>query len=123
MSTIPAQIWKSSSFTVERTADEDGTTFFRFSGRFTMRDMYSSLSPDAFRSILEPAPGSEPSAAHIFDLTGVPYMDSHGLGVIVRHYVRCERDGIRLSITGASPRVQELFRLTRMDHVLPIANR
>jgi anti-anti-sigma factor len=83
--------------------------------------MYSTMSPDAFRDIFESVPGVEQPAVHIFDLTEVPYMDSLGLGMLTRHYVRCQSKGIRLSITGMSPRVQELLRLTKMDTVLPIA--
>jgi anti-anti-sigma factor len=48
-------------------------------------------------------------------------MDSTGLGMLASHYVRCQSKGIRLSITGVNPRVHELFRLTGMSTVLPIA--
>jgi anti-anti-sigma factor len=41
--------------------------------------------------------------------------------MLASHYVRCQSKGIRLSITGVNPRVQELFRLTGMSTVLPIA--
>jgi anti-anti-sigma factor len=96
---------------------------FRFCGPFTARDMYSSLSPDAFRNIFEAVPGAPQPASHIFDLTEVPYMDSTGLGMIVTHFVRCRNKGIRLTITGLSQRVQELLRLTKMEDVLPIAKK
>lgn len=121
MPTVATQIWKGSRFTVERAESETHGTVFRFSGPFTARDMYSSMSPDAFRDIFESVPGDERPPVHIFDLTEVPYMDSMGLGMLVSHYVRCQNKGIRLSITGMSPRVQELFRITRMENVLPIA--
>lgn len=121
MSNIPAQIWKSSKFTIERATTGTQGTVLRLSGPFTARDMYSTMSPDAFRDIFEPVPGDEQPAVYIFDLTEVPYMDSHGLGMLVRHYVRCQSRGIRMSITGVSPRVQELFRITKMESVLPIA--
>jgi anti-anti-sigma regulatory factor len=35
--------------------------------------------------------------------------------------VRCRSKGIALCVTGISPRVQELFRMTKMEKVLPIA--
>jgi anti-anti-sigma factor len=84
--------------------------------------MYSSLSPDAFRNIFESTPGDEPPAGHTFDLNGVPYMDSTGLGMLASHFARCQSKGIRLSITGVSPHVQELFKLTGMQKVLPIGS-
>jgi anti-anti-sigma factor len=83
--------------------------------------MYNSLSPDAFRNIFESAADDESPPAHTFDLKGVPYMDSTGLGMLAGHFARCQNKGIRLSITGVNPRVQELFRLTGMGKVLPIA--
>ena len=121
MPTIETQIWKSARLTIERAEGETHATVFRLSGPFTARDMYNSLSPDAFRNIFESVPGDEQLAAHIFDLTEVPYMDSMGLGMLASHYVRCQSKGIRLSITGVSPRVQELLRITRMENVLPTA--
>jgi anti-anti-sigma factor len=120
MPTIEPQIWKSARLTIERDTSETPNTVFRFSGPLTARDMYSSLSPDAFRNIFEPAPDDELPSAHIFDLTGVPYMDSTGLGMLASHYTRCQSKGIRLSITGVDPRVEELFRLTGLQKVLPI---
>jgi anti-anti-sigma factor len=119
---IHAQIWRGASLTIDRTESETNGTVFRFSGPFTAHGMYASLSPDAFRNLFESSPRDGHPPVHIFDLTEVPYMDSLGLGVLASHYVRCQSKGIRLSITGASPRVQELLRLTKMDTVLPIAS-
>lgn len=121
MSNIPVQVWSSSRFTIERTATETQGTIFRFSGPFTALDMYSTMSPDSVRHILESAPDDEQRAIYTFDLTEVPYMDSRGLGLLVRYHLLCESKGIRLSITGLSPRVRELFRITNMENVLPIA--
>jgi anti-anti-sigma factor len=120
MASIETQIWKSARLTIERGESETHGTVFRLSGPFTGRDMYNSLSPDAFRNIFESAPDGAQAPAHVFDLTEVPYMDSTGLGMLVSHYVRCQSKGIRLSITGVNARVQELFRLTGMTTVLPI---
>ena len=121
MPTFETQIWKSARLTIERGKSETLGTIFRFFGPFTGRDMYNSLSPDAFRNIFESAADHEQPTAHVFDLTEVPYMDSTGLGMLASHYVRCQSKGIRLSITGVNPRVQELFKLTGMSTVLPIA--
>ncbi len=122
MATPEAQIWKSARLTIERGDSEEQGTVFRFSGPFTGRDMYNSLSPDEFRNIFESAPGKDQASTHVFDLREVPYMDSTGLGMLVSHYVRCQSKGIRLSIVGVNPRVQELFKLTGTASVLPIAS-
>ncbi len=117
---METQIWKSARLTIERGESETLGMVFRLTGPFTGRDMYNSLSPDAFRNIFEPAQGDAQAAAHVFDLKEVPYMDSTGLGMLVSHYVRCQSKGIRLSITGVNPRIRELFRLTGMTTVLPV---
>jgi anti-anti-sigma factor len=119
MASMETQIWKSARLTIERGESETDGTVFRLSGPFTGRDMYNSLSPDAFRNIFESPDGAQ-ATAHVFDLTEVPYMDSTGLGMLVSHYVRCQSKGVRLSITGVNARVQELFRLTGMTTVLPV---
>jgi anti-anti-sigma factor len=47
-------------------------------------------------------------------------MDSAGLGMVVRHFARCRSNGVRFVAAGATPRVLELFNLTKVDTVLPL---
>jgi anti-anti-sigma factor len=93
---------------------------FRLCGPFTARDMYGSLTPIDLQNLLDfqSTPSEELPALNILDLTEVPYMDSTGLGMIVKHYVRCQGKGVRMVAAGASERVLELFRLTKMDGVI-----
>jgi anti-anti-sigma factor len=120
-----AQVWKSSKFTIERSPGKTpGTVIFRLSGPFTARDMHGALSPDALRNTFEAEEVDDPHALpihplHIFDLTEVPYMDSAGLGLIVSHYVRCQDRGVRLVVAGVSPRVVQLFEMTKVDGFFP----
>jgi anti-anti-sigma factor len=110
--------------TFEREVDEGpGTVVFRFSGPFTARTVFECQSPDAVSKMFDlqlMLPSGEPPAANIFDLTDVPYMDSSGLGMVVRHYVRCQDKGVRFVAAGVNPRVLELFKLTNVDAVIPI---
>ena len=48
-------------------------------------------------------------------------MDSAGLGRIVRHYVQCRGKGVRVIIAGACPRVLEVFKMTKVDSIIPLA--
>ena len=116
-----AQIWKSSPFSIERKEGKaPGTVIFRLCGPFTARDMYGSLTPLDLQNMLDfqSTPSEELPALNILDLTEVPYMDSTGLGMIVKHYVRCQGKGIRVIAAGANGRILELFRLTKMDGVI-----
>ena len=121
MSNIPIPISTGSRFAIERDTSAAEAMVFRFSGPFTEQNGHATMSPDIFRDILESVPGNNLPAVHILDLTEVPYMESRNLGMLVRYHARCEIRGIRLSIIGMSPRVQELFRITKMESVLPIA--
>ena len=122
MSTAPAQVWKGTSFHIERTqGNAPGSLVFRFSGPITARDMYAALSPAALKSLFEAEPTpQQPSQINIFDLTDVPYMDSCGLGLIVGHFVRCQNKGVLFVAAGVSPRVLQLFQMTKVDHLFPM---
>jgi anti-anti-sigma factor len=110
--------------TLEREAGKaPGTVVFHFSGPFTARSVFAQQSPDVvdhmfdFQSML---PGGEAPRVNIFNLTGVPYMDSAGLGMVIRHYARCHDKGVRFIAAGVTPRVLDLFRLTKVDTIIPM---
>jgi anti-anti-sigma factor len=117
-------VWKHTAFNIERKQGKaPSTVIFSLTGPFTARDMYGSLTPAELQNMLDfkSTPGEEPPLVNIIDLTNVPYVDSAGLGVIVTQYVRCQNRGIRMVVTNVSPRVHELFRMTRVDGILPVA--
>ncbi len=110
--------------TFEREVDEaPGTVVFHFSGPFTARTVFECQSAEAVSKMFDlqlMLPSGEPPMVNIFDLTDVPYMDSSGLGMVIRHYVRCQDKGVRFIATGVNPRVLELFKLTHVDSVIPL---
>ncbi|HUX44261.1 MAG TPA: STAS domain-containing protein [Terracidiphilus sp.] len=118
---IQAQIWKGSSFTIERKKGKaPGVVIFRLSGPFTARDMYGTLTPEALRNLFESSSDEAPTA-RIFDLSEVPYMDSAGLGMMVSEHVRCQGKGLRMVAAGVTPRVLQLFKMTKVDTFLSMA--
>lgn len=64
---------------------------------------------------------ADPPPCLILDLTGVPYIDSSGMGAIINYYVSCQRHGRKFIVAGVNPRVMELFRLTKVDGLLTLA--
>ena len=56
----------------------------------------------------------------ILEMSGVPYIDSAGLGTILMHYVSAEKNGRRLVLAGVSDRVKSLIQMTKVDSVLSI---
>ena len=51
----------------------------------------------------------------ILDLSGVPYVDSSGLGSLVSAYTSCQKAGRRVALTGVNPRVQKVFEITKVE--------
>jgi anti-sigma B factor antagonist len=48
-------------------------------------------------------------------------MDSAGMGVVVNYHVHCQNQGGRLIAVGVSPRIMELFKITKVDSVIRMA--
>jgi anti-anti-sigma factor len=57
----------------------------------------------------------ENAATMILDLSHVPYMDSVGLGSLVGTYVSCQKSGRRIALSGVTPRVWQLFQITKLE--------
>jgi anti-anti-sigma factor len=56
----------------------------------------------------------------IIDFSGVPYIDSAGLGVVLSHWAHTKRIGAKFAVAGMSDRVRVLLEMTRVDTLLPI---
>lgn len=57
----------------------------------------------------------------IVDLSGVPFLDSSGLGVLVGGYKRARMHvGGRFAVVGADKRIMNVFRITGLVRVLPV---
>jgi anti-sigma B factor antagonist len=89
-----------------------GTRILILNGPLTLRNMFD-LQTD-----LRTQPCPELS---ILDLTGVPYMDSAGMGLIVNHFTQCQSAGKKMVAVGVCSRVLELFKITKVDSVVPRA--
>jgi anti-sigma B factor antagonist len=87
-----------------------GSRILRLTGPLTINGLFE------FQNTLR----ADPPAALILDLTGVPYMDSAGMGAIINYYVSCQRHGKKLVVAGVNGRVMELFRMTKVDGLLTL---
>ncbi len=56
----------------------------------------------------------------IFDLSGVPFVDSSGIGTIVRCLTKLKKLGGTLRLTGVKGMVEGVFKLTQIDRVIEI---
>jgi anti-anti-sigma factor len=55
----------------------------------------------------------------IFDLTGVEDIDSLGANIIIQCFLAARKAGAGLRVGGASTKVARLFKITRLDAVIP----
>jgi len=57
----------------------------------------------------------------VLNLSHVSYVDSVGVGEIVRVFMHLQWRGGKLRLCGIGPRVGELLQTTQLDRVLPIS--
>lgn len=60
---------------------------------------------------------SDQSEALIVDMTGVPYIDSAGLGSIISAYVSREREARKLALAGVNDRVKMVMTVTGVEEL------
>jgi anti-sigma B factor antagonist len=61
---------------------------------------------------------AEGSPLVIVEFSGVPYMDSAGLGAIVSAYVSAQRANRRLAFAGMNERVKALLSMTQLTRLV-----
>ncbi len=54
------------------------------------------------------------------DLSGVRYVSSSGIGMMVSLLKRCHKDKVPFAVTGLNADLRELFALTRLDQVFTV---
>jgi anti-sigma B factor antagonist len=86
-----------------------GFRVFRLTGPLTMADLFE----------FQDTARSDSEHPILIDLTGVPYMDSAGLGAILGILASCQRTGRKFGITGATERIQTLFKVSHVDGLIP----
>jgi anti-anti-sigma factor len=82
---------------------------YRLNGPLVLNNMF------AFQGVLRAE-----SVNTILDLTGVPYVDSAGLGILTNSYVSHQRLGRKLFFVGVNDRVGDLFKLTNLDKLFEV---
>ena len=56
----------------------------------------------------------------IFDLSGVSHVDSTGIGIIVTVAALMRNSGGQLRVAGANQHVDQIFRMTNIDQIVPL---
>src|SRR6201986_1752702 len=85
-------------------------TIFSLKGPLTISTLFD------FRA----AVGQPDVKSTIVDFSGVPYMDSAGLGVVLSHWAHTQRVGFKFAALAVSERVCVLLSMTKVDTLLPM---
>ena len=54
----------------------------------------------------------------IFDVSGLEFMDSSGIGLIIGRYKRLSRRGASVAVSGPGRRIDQLFRMSGVYQVV-----
>lgn len=83
----------------------DGQRVLRLTGPLTLTSIFQ------FQSLVR----ADGSRDLILDCTGVPYIDSAGIGALVGAYVTRQKNGRSLALVGASERVLQTLQITHVE--------
>jgi len=95
--------------TIESETGASGVKILRLTGPLTLGSVFE------FQDLAR----ADHNAAVVVDLSGVPYMDSAGLGAILGIMASCQRTHRGFGITGATERIQTLFSVAGVAGLVP----
>ena len=99
------------SLTTENSpGSNEGQRVLKVNGPLTLRTLFD----------FQNAVRAEKAPTVILELSGVPYVDSAGLGAIINAHVSCTNAGRNLVLVGVTDRFRTLLKLTRVENVLTI---
>jgi anti-sigma B factor antagonist len=55
----------------------------------------------------------------VLNLTGLEYLDSSGIGELVRNYMSVVKKGGAMKVVGLAPKVEAILRVTQLYQVFP----
>jgi len=88
-----------------------GTRILSFAGPLTLSNLFT------FQAELR----KETAPVVILDLSGVPYMDSAGMGAVINYHIACQKAKRKLVLAGVNARVHTLLELTNTAKLLTLA--
>jgi anti-anti-sigma factor len=96
-----------------RSTDDSAATVLAIFG-----DVTSGSEPALMDAFVRAVDGG--ARTIVLDFTGLEYMNSGGIGLLVTLLVRAKRQGQRLLAVGLSDHYREIFSLIRLDEAIGI---
>lgn len=92
---------------------DGGVTILELNGRVAIGEATRSIEPEVIAAI------NDGAKTVLIDLAGVSYIDSTGVGVMAYCFEKAVQGGVNLRIVGARDNVLNVFKVTRLVHVVP----
>lgn len=70
------------------------------------------------RDFLDRIIENEVFSAMVIDFSGVDFMDSTGLGMLIGRYKKLKKKAIPLLVSGVSPQIDKVFRLSGIYQIV-----
>ena len=90
----------------------DNLSFLQVSGRLTSFE--STAFRDAIHSMLH-----QGHKNIVLNLTDLDYLDSSGVGELVRNYMAVVKKGGAMRVVGLAPKIAEILKVTHLHQVFP----
>lgn len=114
-SRIEFLFWKTRTRTVNFTIQirqADQVSLVDLAGRLTSFE--GPAFRDAIQRILQ-----QGNKNIVLNLTGLDYLDSSGIGELVRNYLAVVKKGGAMKVVGLAPKVEEILKITQLYQVFP----
>jgi anti-sigma B factor antagonist len=95
-----------------RVRQAEGVALVDLSGRLT------SFESKAFREMIRGLLNHGQKNI-VLNLTGLEYLDSSGIGELVRNYMSVVKKGGAMKVVGLAPKVEEVLKITQLYQVFP----
>ena len=92
--------------------EAEGVALVELAGRFT------SFEAKAFREIVHSLV-KQGQTNIVLNLSALDYLDSSGIGELVRNYMTVVKKGGAMKVVGLAPKVEEVLKITQLYQVFP----
>ncbi len=101
------------NLTIEELPSDAGQRVLRLTGPLVLNSFFT------FQTLIR----EDQTATLILDFTGVPYIDSAGIGALVGAYVHRQKAGHNLLLVGVQPRVRTALQVTKVEQFFRFSDR
>ena len=99
---------------VEARQLDSGTAVVTISGRLSMGGETERLDATVKGLLLKD------TKKFVLDITGLEYLDSSGIGMVVSCLTNVKKAGGELCVAGANPRIKRIFNMTGVENMMPM---